>query len=345
VRPDPLIITNDIGAATHVAHGLSLVGRDPLICHTGHAMARSGASTPAPSAQSRNPTVIYVMGAGRSGSTILGVTLGNCADFFYAGELDKWLPNAGVPSLGDAARTRFWSGVRREVTGAADLFGSATRCLERSSALFRLRRWRARRQLRGPYLRVAEDLYRAVARAAEVKHVVDTSHYPLRARELQRAGAVDLYLVFLVRDAQSVVASFGCPDALEPTFGVLKTNAYLWLTHLVSLFVFLLHKRERRVFLRFEDFIANPEGVLRGLLDQLGCSAALPDLTQLRTGLPIQGNRLIQQGVVSLETQAYEPRRRFTLTTLLQLPWTAVFSRLRPVVVASPARSARLEAS
>ena len=37
------------------------------------------------------PRVIYIMGAGRSGSTILGVSLGNCADLVYAGELDKWL--------------------------------------------------------------------------------------------------------------------------------------------------------------------------------------------------------------------------------------------------------------
>ncbi|HEX4467726.1 MAG TPA: hypothetical protein VH025_11110, partial [Solirubrobacteraceae bacterium] len=41
--------------------------------------------------------VLYVMGAGRSGSTILGVMLGNCEGIFYAGELDKWLPREGRP--------------------------------------------------------------------------------------------------------------------------------------------------------------------------------------------------------------------------------------------------------
>jgi hypothetical protein len=184
-----------------------------------------------------------------------------------------------------------------------------------------------------------------VARAAKVKHVIDTSHYPLRARELQRVSGVDLYLVFLVRDPQSVVASFGSPDALEPTFGVLKTNAYLWLTHLLSVFVFLRQRRDRRLFLRYEDFIANPEGVLRGLLDRLDCSSALPDLNALRTGFPIQGNRIIQQDIVSLEKHPNSPTRRSTLTTLLQLPWTPVFSRLRPIVAVSRPRSARLEAS
>jgi hypothetical protein len=301
-------------------------------------MAGSSSPTVAPASQLKTPKVVYVMGAGRSGSTILGVTLGNCADFFYAGELDKWLPYAGVPSLGGAGRARFWGEVRRNVAGAADLFGSASRCLERSSLLFRVRRWPDRRRLRGPYLRVAERLYRAVAREAEVSHVIDTSHYPLRARELQRAGGIELYLVFLVRDPQGVVASFGCRDVRERTFGALKTNAYLWLTHLVSLFVFLRQPPDRRLFVRYESFIADPERVLSGILERLDAPAPLPDLSALKTGVPIEGNRLVQEEVVSLERTADGPARRSVLTALLQLPWAAVFSRLRPVIsVGTPA--------
>src|SRR2546423_15271469 len=53
------------------------------------------------------PKVVYVMGAGRSGSTILGVTLGNCADVFFAGELDKWLALSGKPTGEDTERVRF----------------------------------------------------------------------------------------------------------------------------------------------------------------------------------------------------------------------------------------------
>ena len=281
-----------------------------------------------PPEQPQRPRVLYVMGAGRSGSTILGVTLGNCADFFYAGELDKWLPRAGVPQLADVERMRFWDAVRGELPGAAELFGGQVRCLERSSALFRVRQWPLRRQLRRRYRRVAEDLYRAVARTAGASHIVDTSHYPLRARELQRVEGIDLYLVFLVRDPHSVVASFSRSDVREPTFGTLKTNTYLWLTHVVSLYVFLRHRRDRRLLVRHEDFIADPEGVLRSILDLLASTAALPDFTALKTGLPIQGNRLIASEVVTLESGPASPVRRSRMTTLLQLPWAVTVSRL-----------------
>jgi len=64
------------------------------------------------SLEGERPRVIYVMGAGRSGSTTLGITLGNCTDVFYAGELDNWLVRSGVPQVQDDERLRFWSKVR-----------------------------------------------------------------------------------------------------------------------------------------------------------------------------------------------------------------------------------------
>jgi hypothetical protein len=275
--------------------------------------------------------VIYVMGAGRSGSTILGVTLGNCEGVLFAGELDKWLARSGVPRLEDSARVSFWEAVRGEVQGAEDLFGhEAQRCLERSSAVFRVRDWFRRRRLREPYRRISGDLYRASARVAGVTRVVDTSHYPLRAMELKSLAGIDLHLVFLVRDPQSVVASFSRRDVVERSFGVLATNGYLWLTHVLSLRAFLGHPRERRLFVRYERFVANPEAVLRELLDMSGSQASLPRLAELNTGVAFHGNRLLRSQVTALEGQADARAPRSRLTTVLQLPWTVVFSRLRP---------------
>jgi hypothetical protein len=279
------------------------------------------------------------MGSGRSGSTILGIALGNCADFFYAGELDNWLTRSGVATLGGSERTRFWSAVRDEV-GGEDLFGSEChRYLERSGAILRANRSRISRRLRPRYLRVTADLYRAIARTAGVTYVLDTAHFPLRARELQRIGEIELYLIFLVRDPQSVVASFArnlnSRDAHRRWLLALSTNADLWLTHLLSVMVFLRQPRERRMFLRHEDLLADPEGVLRDILVRLGSPAELGDLSSLSTGLPLRGNRLISSDFVALKAQPERPAGGSRLTAVLQLPWRAVFSRLRPMAMAS----------
>ena len=159
--------------------------------------------------------------------------------------------------------------------------------------------------------------------------MIDTSHYPLRARELGALRGIDLYLLFLVRDPQSVVASLNRCDVVERRFDAPTANAYLWLTYLVSLLVFLCHRRDRRLFVRHEDLLADPEAVLRRILTLVGSPAAIPDLAELQTGLAFQGNRLLRSKELALEQRAARSVRSSHLTALLQLPWTVVFSRLR----------------
>jgi hypothetical protein len=294
----------------------------------------SSPSTPEPARE--RPKVIYVMGSGRSGSTILGVTLGNCEGIFYAGELDTWVPRSGEPILGGAERTRFWRDVRQEVNGAGEICGTdVRRYMERSSVALRFDRWPARRRLRRRYRRVTEDLYRAIAGVADASYVVDTSHFPLRARELQRLGGIDLYLVFLFRDPHGVVDSFARlikrRDVGERRVRELNTNANLWVTHLLSVYVFLRHRHDRRMVVRHEDFLANPEAVLREMLHRVDSPARIPDLGSLKTGFPLKGNRLIRSDVIAVRSKPPARPRRSPMTALMQLPWTFAVSRLTPV--------------
>jgi hypothetical protein len=280
------------------------------------------------------PKVIYVMGAGHSGSTVLGVALGNCDGVFYAGEVEEWLVKAGQPALRGTERTRFWSTVTEEVDGA-ELFGSqANRCVERSSAALRVDRWPARRRMLGRYRRVAEELFQAIARVAGASSIVDTSHFPLRARELQKLRGIELHIIFLVRDPQAVVESnlreLSPHEVAERRWRTVTMNAGLWLTQLLSVLVFLRQPRERRTFLRHEQFIADPESVLRGILRSVDSSAPIPDLASLSVGTPLQGNRLIRSQRIALDRSPAAPAGPSLLTTLMQLPWTPVLARMRP---------------
>ncbi len=291
--------------------------------------------------QGERRKVVYVMGAGQSGSTILGVTLGNCDGFFYAGELEEWLMTADGPRWGASDRQDFWSAVKDRVQGAESLFGgAANRCIERSSAVFRVDRWSTRRRIRGLYRRVAEDLVAAVAEVAGASYVVDTSHFPLRARELRALGGIDLHLIYLVRCPQEVVASntreLSPHEVAEIRWRTLVMNANLWLTQLMAVSTFLSHPADRRIFLRHEDFLADPAGVVRQILYMLGSSVDVPDLQALRIEAPLQGNRLIRTDTVAVRASNTEPRprrRADPLTSLLQLPWAGVLRRLRPQAI------------
>jgi hypothetical protein len=274
--------------------------------------------------------VIYVMGAGRSGSTILGVTLGNCAGVFFAGELNRWLPRSGIPPRGGTPRAAFWSGVRAKVDGAATLFGDQTTALERSSAMLDVRTWSRRRRLRRDYRRVSQKLYLAIQDQSGADYIVDSSHYPLRARALRQLEGVELYILYLVRDPQSVVTSMARTDVRERSFDLFTSNLYLSLTHLLSVFVFLRQPAHRRVFVRHEDFLADPHAVIGRILGLIGSPAEPPGSPSLQVGVPFHGNRLIDDDLVVLESRPAHHVEGSRVTTLVQFPWSLIFARLRP---------------
>ncbi len=62
-----------------------------------------------------------------------------------------------------------------------------------------------------------------------------------------------------------------------------------------------------------------------------GSRAPVPDLTALRTGSPLQGNRLLKRGEVIALKGPPSKRPPFSLlTALMQAPLRPVFARLRP---------------
>ncbi|HWF31316.1 MAG TPA: sulfotransferase [Solirubrobacteraceae bacterium] len=322
-----------------------------------HSEPQPAHSEPQRAPSGRRPKVLYVMGAGRSGSTILGVALGNCEGVFFAGELDKWFAREGAPRREDPALHAFWREALGQVGDVQDVFAARTGWLERSSALLDPRKWRTRRRLRARYRSVSERLYVVVAGLAQATVVVDTSHYPLRARELQALDGIELHLLYLVRDPQSVVASLARRDVAERRFGTLAANAYLWLTNGLSLLVFLRQPHERRLLVRHEDFLADPLGVLAQILAGAGAGAgadagarggkrasvggaagshaAKPDLEHLRTGIAFHGNRLLGEEFVALSSRPATAARGSLLTALLQSPWRVLFARLTPATHAA----------
>ncbi len=120
---------------------------------------------------------------------------------------------------------------------------------------------------------------------------------------------------------------------------MLSTNAYLWLTYLLSLGAFLRHPRERRLLVRYEAFAEDPDGVLAEFLERVGSAAAPPDLSALDTGVAFQGNSLLRNESVAFERQPERPSPGSRLTALLNAPWGLVFSRLGRAAGAGPGGS------
>lgn len=278
------------------------------------------------------PKVVYVIGTGRSGSTVLGLALGSCAQVVCAGELHLWLGKSGRSPLPGEQRARFWSQVREQVTVDPDLLGPATSAIEKTASLFDPRTWRPQRRLRARYRRATEQILRATARVAGATHVVDTSHFPRRARELQTLDGIELYLLFVVRDAGRIVASYRDDERDFPRFNLLTANLYMWITYLLSVVVFMRQPRERRLLVSYETFLADPEQTVAEILDRVGCDSAVGDLRELPTGVAFQGNPFLRRETIVLRRELGPPPSGLGPTRLLQAPWQAVLARLEPAL-------------
>lgn len=259
------------------------------------------------------------MGAGRSGSTILGILLGNCPGVFFAGELCEWALRGGVPPIDRPLVSAFWRRVSGLVAPPASNWSDEVRMtIEHSSRIFKPWRWRRAQNLVGAYRELNVALCHAIAKEANTRILVDSSHYPLRARELRRAGNLEVVVVWLVRQPSSVVDSFqvrGVGNKKSP----IAANVYLMVTGVVSAFVYLTHEPAKRLLMSYEEVLESPIDALTTILERVdrGAPKSL-DLRHLTPTCAFAGNRVLGQQTISLQSSSAGSTR--PLTRLVQSP-------------------------
>jgi len=225
--------------------------------------------------------ILYLMGAGHVGSTVIDVVIGAHPRIESLGEAWKlpgaWADPASdrVCACGTAIRAcAFWRearGVWAELVGDDDVaryVASMGRFEGSRSAWPRL----LQSQLRPTaefleYLRRNRALYEAVRRVGGKPMVVESSLSPRRAYVLATTPGIELYLVHLVRDGRGVIWSHQNPAkrAVRKSFRpapAWQTTRYWVSANLQSAYVYSRLPPERRMRLRYEDFATDPDAAL-----------------------------------------------------------------------------------
>ena len=70
----------------------------------------------------RKKQILYVMGAGRSGTTIADIILGNQRGFFSCGELNRFPVRQGVSPIIKGKRNLFWDGFNNNLLSVFSMF-------------------------------------------------------------------------------------------------------------------------------------------------------------------------------------------------------------------------------
>jgi hypothetical protein len=237
-------------------------------------------------------TVLCITGWCRSGSTLIGNILGEVPGFFHVGELHfLWQNAAGQGSNNqcgcgaELASCPVWSQILEfgRPTGiSAGAYAGAI--ITRQQACARTRHtWRVlRRGLRDAQTRehaaLMTGVYHAIAERTGSRVIVDTTKIPGEAALLPCLDGVTPYYVHLVRDPRAVAQSWSQPKQYAYVMPSWKSTAYWHGFNLASQAITRRYP-DRSLFLRYEDFIADPAAAVAALLRLCG---AEPDVNPVR---------------------------------------------------------------
>jgi hypothetical protein len=248
--------------------------------------------------------VLFIVGAGRTGSTLLSRMLGQLSSYCNVGELKAiwrmgFVLNRPCGCTEHFTDCPFWSAVVREAFGSlenvdvahlGELFHSVGhfRTLPQKFLPDPLSDYQERLE---EYSKVLGNLYQSIGEVANARVVVDSSKSPVNGLVLNSLKGIQPYLVHLVRDSRAVAYSWRREKrgpsikGWQPyilSHGPVKA-AFGWnVTNGLSQMLRLYNSRYMRV--RYEDFASDPKNTLRQLARYVGEDEPNLDF--------IQGNRI-----------------------------------------------------
>ena len=293
--------------------------------------------------------VLYVVGLGRSGSTILSNSLGQIPGFFSGGELNFiWRHNVIENRLCGCGRPfrecPVWTRVMDEAFGGMDgvdpremmrLQSSGTRT-RHIPLMLAPRGERVLKERLEKLLINYGRLYEAIGSVTGSRVIVDSSKEPAHGYAMSLVPGVDFRVVHLIRDPRAAAYSWlkkkPQPDSEEiehmVRFSPAKSSA-LWDSWNASAEALWRRTPEKYLRIRYEDFVADPRESLERILGLVGVTAELPlaGEREVRLGVShtVSGNpNRFDTGAVELRPDhewisSMNPRDR-TLVTALTLP-------------------------
>ncbi len=240
--------------------------------------------------------VIFIAGYGRSGTTLLDIALGQQSGVFAAGEITAlprhvWREREFCACRNQVDACDFWRPVidawhHHQSPDTLDAHGRRAARLE---WLFDPRRLFASivagKETRA-YREGTSVLLHEIAAASGASVIVDSSKLPGRASSLMSIKGIEVFVVHMVRDGRGVAWSMMKPYRRSVEAGIQKelkpkplwyTAARWFAVNLGTELVRARLPRKRSMRVRYEDFVADPEGTVRSILALVGQEYVSPD--------------------------------------------------------------------
>lgn len=254
--------------------------------------------------------IVYIIGLGRTGTTLLEVLLSNPDDIFSCGEVNRYPKRGGVPPqyAPDSDRFLFWQGVKNKM-GYSDAQIEEQRKLHyRYEHHSGFHRWLLGFKSKDyqQYADFLKKFYETIFQESGSTILTDSSKYPGRGLNMSQLLDYDISYVYIQRDPVGMVRSFAKQDLEQPPKNWFAANLYYFsINVLCQLTCKRLAKKHRVVRVRYEDLINEPEKLLQQIEDGIGLDLSTT-IKRVRNDEPLKvkflfdGNRMRHQESIKL---------------------------------------------
>lgn len=276
------------------------------------------------------PDVLYIMGTGRSGTTILEILLANNEGFAGVGEVKHIFRDGFIAdhqcSCGRSTHTcEMWSSVMRTAKWTpADIahLADTVKKLESHQHFPLLWAGFGSRKAKHEYFVATRSLFRSVGQARQCEVVVDSSKFAGRALLLAEAFPERIKVLCITRSAEGLIKAFAKQNETEQKpKGALAAAAY-YLYVLLCMRLVKARLGKRCFAIRFEDLNRDPQSVLAAIEEWSGYSlrttrTRIDAREVFEVGHIVTGNRLRKKGRVKFEPSTGGSKTNNVLTRIL----------------------------
>lgn len=210
--------------------------------------------------------LIYLLGAGRSGTTLLATLLNSCSSVVTVGEMHQFyehlLENKPC-SCGKKLGSCFvWSSIVKAIDQSGLSLENALQTTEEVEKHYNIPKEILINKQNEAYQKLQEKAFEALGKENPDKYLVDSSKYIARYLQLKKNKKYNIKGVYLVRDVRGVVNSFG-KQVQTPK----KPLAALIYYNLINFWGELITRFDKNIVkIRYEDLIEYPEQTLKTIL-------------------------------------------------------------------------------
>ncbi len=238
-------------------------------------------------------SIIYVLGSGHCGSTLLDLMMDSHSKIVGVGELEncsnqRKKKKTTCTCKRILANCPFWNKVFEGISSNIDL--SVYR--NKIDFLLKTKKFKNKKTFKEidleKYLKLNEKIYKDVLSYSKKEIIFDSSKTADRAELLVQSKDLEITLLHLVRDGRGVMWSY------KRKYGRIFSPMWRWLGK--NLKIELMKKRNKNIktiFVRYEDLVKNPEKELKRILEETKLSFE-PQMLNFREyeHHQIGGNRL-----------------------------------------------------